>query len=177
MIKKCITDDRTSATQAEPQAKENTGRIINTANSTFPPTSCLLQIVKQRLVLTLMSFPKHRLYVWHLITDSYQCWQDQGAHEGKKWWRCFLHHFSLLCLEGIELINPVVIIQEHFVFENPNSVLSLSPRLNRLSTNSPLPPPQTGERSKLHGTKVHGARARAFDVFCSQMSWWPALML
>ena len=38
----------------------------------------------------------------------------------------------------------------------------------------PLPPPSThlppGERSKLHGTKVHGARARAFDVFCSQMS-------
>ena len=27
-----------------------------------------------------------------------------------------------------------------------------------------------GKRSKLHGTKVHGARARAFDVFCSQMS-------
>ena len=27
-----------------------------------------------------------------------------------------------------------------------------------------------GERSKLHGTKVHGARARAFGVFCSQMS-------
>ena len=24
-----------------------------------------------------------------------------------------------------------------------------------------------GKRSKLHGTKVHGARARAFDVFCS----------
>ena len=27
-----------------------------------------------------------------------------------------------------------------------------------------------GKKSKLHGTKVHGARARAFDVFCSQMS-------
>ena len=41
----------------------------------------------------------------------------------------------------------------------------------------PAPPTLEGKRSKLHGTKVHGARARAFDVFCSQMSWWLALRL
>ena len=33
------------------------------------------------------------------------------------------------------------------------------------------------EYAKLHGTKVHKARARAFGVFCSQMSRWPAMRL
>ena len=71
---KKLLDERNSAelsqhrAQHRPQAKENTERIISTGNGIVPPLTWL-QIVKQGLILTLMSIHPHIdvIYAAHIL--------------------------------------------------------------------------------------------------------------
>ena len=67
-MKEIVQSSHSTELSTDPQAKENTERIISTGNGIVPPLTWL-QIVKQGLILTLMSIHPHIdvIYAAHIL--------------------------------------------------------------------------------------------------------------